>query len=315
MRLLELAKQNGVFVVLTSWEYQDSTSLLADAKLRAEVMGVPLPQRFMRLARHHDRLLRIFEERDLHKNIAYIEVHNEPDESTFPQGAEGKKLHAEAIAFLRERHPQVLLSGDYCSHDATIVPDNVQVYDQHTYVGLYTSALYRHTIWRKDFDPAQPRKNELLRRLLKDGPLVPYGQFVKAAPNVRAFWCPIAWLYHNMDLERFDKWVLEQYKKDEAQLNAAAVKFFEADAKEAARRNIPAVCDEGGYFLPLLGSKFELTRPGTDQFDLQVDLAIRHGYWGMMPTTYCGPEDPLWQDVSWLRTINGRFQAGRTLSA
>ena len=81
----------------------------------------------------------------------------------------------------------------------------------------------------------------------------------------------------------------------------------------AARRKIPAVCDEGGYFLPPLGSKFELTRPGTDIFDLQTDLAIKHGYWGMMPTTYCGPEDPIWQDAKWLRTINGRFQAGRIL--
>jgi hypothetical protein len=29
-----------------------------------------------------------------------------------------------------------------------------------------------------------------------------------------------------------------------------------------------------------------------------------------MPTTYCGPEHPIWQDVEWLRTINNRFQTG-----
>ena len=74
---------------------------------------------------------------------------------------------------------------------------------------------------------------------------------------------------------------------------------------------IPAVCDEGGYFYPPLGSKFELRPPGTDMFDLQVDLAIKHGYWGMMPTTYCGAEHPMWDNVEWLRTINGRFQSGK----
>jgi hypothetical protein len=204
------------------------------------------------------------------------------------------------------------------------VPDNAQVYDQHTYVGLYP-ALYSQTIWPKGVDPTDPKagplfakllkdpmKNELLRRLLRE-PIVPYDEFVKAAPNVRPFWRPICWLYHNLDVKRFDEWLAEQYQRDEAKLNAKAVKFFAEDAKEAARRKIPAVCDEGGYFLPALGSKFELTRPGLSLFDLQVDLAIKHGYWGMMPTTYCGPEDPIWDDPTWLRTINGRFQSGKVL--
>jgi hypothetical protein len=71
------------------------------------------------------------------------------------------------------------------------------------------------------------------------------------------------------------------------------------------------VCDEGGYFYPPLGSKFELRQPGTDMFELQVDLAVKHNYWGMMPTTYCGPEHPLWDDVPWLRAINDRFQTGK----
>ena len=134
VRLMELAKKHGVYVILTSWEYQDSSWLVADPKIRAEVMGVAEEKRFMHLARHHDRLLRILKDEGLHRNIAFIEVHNEPDVSVFPQGAEGKKLHEEAIALLRDAHPDILVSGDYCCHDPAIVPDNVQVYDQHTYV-------------------------------------------------------------------------------------------------------------------------------------------------------------------------------------
>jgi hypothetical protein len=308
--LMELAKKHGVYVILTSWEYQDSSWLVADRKIRNEVMGVPKAQRFMHLAQQHDRLLRILKDKDLHGSIAYIEVHNEPDASRFPQGAQGKKLHQEAIAFLRDRHGDILISGDYTTHNPAIVPDNVQVYDQHTYTGLYWT-LYAKTVEHKDFDPTNPRKNELLRRLLKE-PFVPYDRFMKAAENVGTVaWRARDWLYYNMDNRAFDEWILEEYKREEASLKATAVRFFEGDAKEAARRKIPGVCDEGGYFYPPLGSKFELTPPGTSMFDLQVDLAIKHGYWGMMPTTYCGPEHPIWQDVQWLRTINGRFQAGR----
>ena len=307
-RLMEMAKRNGVYVILTSWEYQDSSWLVADPKIRAEVMAVPEPQRFMHMARQQDRLLRVFKDKRLHRNIAFVEIHNEPDASLFPQGPKGKKLHEEAVAFLRDAHGDVLVSGDYCSHNPAIVPDNVQVYDQHTYTGLYTTALYPQTIGRKDFDPANPRKNELLRRLLKD-PFVPYDQFIKAAQNVRPFWRPIMWLYYNLDNERFDEWVLEQYHRDEQKLKATAVRLFEHDAREALRRGVPAVCDEGGYFYPPLGSKFELRPPGTSMFDLQVNLAIKHGYWGMMPTTYCGAEHPIWDNVEWLRAINGRFKS------
>jgi hypothetical protein len=308
--LMELAKKHGVHVILTSWEYQDSSWLVADQRIRAEVMAIPPEKRLMHLAQHHDRLLTILKQKDLHKNIAFIEVHNEPDCSEFPQGPQGKKLHEEAIALLRDRHPDILVSGDYASHDTAIVPDNVQVYDQHTYVGLYSS-LFEQTIWRRDFDPANPKKNELLRRVLKD-PFVPYDQFMKAAQNVREFWRPIDWVYCNLDNRAYDEWLIEQYGREKTALEAKARGFFEGDAKEAARRRIPAVCDEGGCWCGPMGSKFEVTRPGLSIFELQVDLAIQHGYWGMMPTSSCGPENPPWQNVEWLKTVNNRFQSGKT---
>lgn len=315
VRLMELAKQHGVYVILTSWEYQDSSWLVADKKIRDEVMAYPIEKRFMHLAQQHDRLLRILKEKDLHRNIAFVEVHNEPDSSLFPQGEEGKKQHTEAIAFLRERHPDLLFSADCTQHNPAVVPDNVQVYDQHTYTGgIYWDVLLPQTVWNANFDRANPKKNELLRRLLKKS-FVPYAEFAPAAENVREMWRTIGWLYYNLDNEAFDVWALEQYRRDEAKIKARAVEIFETDSKEAARRKIPAVCDEGGYFYPPLHSKFEITRPGTDLFDLQVDLAIKHGYWGMMPTTYCGPEHPLWNDVAFLQTINGRFQAGKLLKA
>ena len=78
-RLMELAKQHGVYVILTSWEYQDSSWLVADPKTRAEVMAVPEEKRLMHMARQHDRLLRVLKDKGLHRNIAFVEVHNEPD--------------------------------------------------------------------------------------------------------------------------------------------------------------------------------------------------------------------------------------------
>lgn len=324
IRLMELAKKYGVYVILTSWEYQDSTSFVADPAIRAEVMGIPEEERFMVLARHHDRLLRIFRDLSLHENIAFLEVHNEPEYSLLPGGEigskctdrmVGKRLHGEAIAFLNKAHPEILVSGDYATHKPECVPDNIQVCDNHTYTG-FSGSLWRQTIFHENFDPANPRKLKLLDQLLKT-PFVPYDEFMSVArtQGVRTFWWPIHWLYHNLDNQRYDEWVVEDYRREEKGLNDSAVKMFAGDAKMATDRHIPAVCDEGGYFYPPLGAKFEVTAPGRSMFDLQVDLAIKHGYWGMMPTTYCGPEMPLWQNVQWLQTINGRFQAGKVLNS
>lgn len=315
VHLMELAKKYDVYVVLTSWEYQDSSWFLADQKLRAEVMAISQERRFMHLAQHHDRLLRILKDRDFHKNIAYIEVHNEPDCSLFPSALEGKKLHEEAIGLLRDNHRDILVSGDYASHNPSMLPDNVQVYDQHTYCAALYQNLYALTVAHPDFDPANPRKNELVRRLVRE-PFVPYNEFMQAAANVGTEpWRGRDWLYYNLDNDAFDQWILDQYKREEIALKAQAIGYFESDAKEAARRGIPAVCDEGGYFYPPLNSKFEITQPGMSMFEHQVDLAIKHGFWGMMPTTYCGAEHPLWENVEWLRAINNRFQTGKMLAS
>lgn len=311
VRLMEAARRNGVYVILTSWEYQDSTWFVADPAVRAEVMAVSAEARFMHMARQQDRLLTVLKDKGLDRHVAFVEIHNEPDCSLFPQGAPGRSLHEEAVAFLRDRHGDILVAGDYATHNLDIVPDNIQVYDQHLYlaVGLYFAGLYAQTVHHKDFDPAHPRQIELLDRLLKD-PFVPWEQFQVPARNVREFWRGIHWLYHNLDNARFDEWIAGEYARQRGAIEAAARTTMAADSAEAARRGIPAVCDEGGFFYPPLNSRFELTPPGLALFELMTDLAIEHGYWGFMPSTYCGAEHPLWHNIPWLRTTNARFLAG-----
>src|SRR5271154_6923506 len=65
LRMYELAKKHNVRVIQTSWEYQDSTPMLADHKLRADVMSTPPAERFERLANMHDRLIQELKRRGL----------------------------------------------------------------------------------------------------------------------------------------------------------------------------------------------------------------------------------------------------------
>lgn len=317
IRLLELARRHEMWVILTSWEYQDSTWFLADPAIRAEVYSVPVERRFMHMARQHDRLLTILEDRGLGARVAFVEIHNEPEYSDFPKGPDGRHLHEDAISMLRGRHPEVLVSGDFSSHDYSIVPHNVQVFDQHVYAGAqwYFEDLYGRTVLSKQFDPHEPRKLEPLDRVLREE-IVPWDEFMKPAQNVREFWRPIMWLYENLDNARWDEWVAGRYAEWEDRIRSTARKTFADDAREARARKLPAVFDEGGLFYPPRLSRFEISPQGLSLLDLFADLAIEHGYWGFMPGTYCGPEQLIWhENPAWLRRTNERFQSGASADA
>ena len=77
MRLFDLAAKNDLYVIPTSWEYQDAVAEVADPGIRAQILGVPYRQRLMLLARQYDRLLIELKKRGLHKRIAQVELINE----------------------------------------------------------------------------------------------------------------------------------------------------------------------------------------------------------------------------------------------
>jgi hypothetical protein len=310
IRLLELAQRHDIYVILTSWEYQDSSWFVADPEIRASVYAVAPEERFMQLARLHDRLLTILKRENLHRNIAFVEVHNEPEHSEFPSGDEGRRLHRDAIGFLRERHPDILVAGDFSSHNDDIVPDNTQIYDQHVYAGgqWYFEDLYGLTVRHPEFDPANPRATEAVDRVLRDD-VIPWDEFMVPAANIRPAWRDVMWLYENLDNDKWDKWVAERFAVWEDRIMFAAREMFAGDAAHARRRGLPLVIDEGGLFYPPGRSRFEISQKGLSVLDLFADLAIEHEYWGFMPGTYCGAEHIVWREnPQWLRSVNDRFR-------
>lgn len=318
IRLLELARQYDVWIILTSWEYQDS-ACVGDPAVRSELASVGKQQRFMYLAEQHDRLLSIIKARGLAERVAFVELHNEPEYSDLPQGAGGKRLHQEAIAFLHQRHPDILISADFASHDYAIVPDNSQVFDQHIYAGAgwHLNGLYGATAAHPSVDPHNPRGFAPLARLLKED-IIPLDEYLAAAGTVGREdaaatdgWKKMLWLWENIDTARWDAFMAESFPAWKTEIWEKARLHFEGDAREGRRRGLPLVLDEGGYFCPPPQSRWELSADALSLLDLFADLAVQYGYWGFMPGTYSGPQHIIWRErPEWLRTINGRFQRG-----
>jgi hypothetical protein len=322
-QFMELAKKHEIYVILSDWEYMHTTWFVESEALRNEVLGIPLQERLIQLARHMDRLVNALKDKDLAGNIAWIEPHNEANISDFPLGAEGHQLHTEAVAFLRDRHPEILVSASFTGLESRGTTDNSQLYDMHMYVGneLYNS-FWRNTIRRENFNFDEPWKDEFLKDLLEPE-IVPYSVFKdnwNFHPESRVYsregWLQQLWTYYNVDVNRFDQWLTGNYHELRDSLLDNATKYYSKHGQEAKRRGTPFVMTEGGFHYGPLLSRFEESEFGLEYYDYLTDLAINNDLWAFAFSTYNCPAMPVWwAHPKWLTQTNERFLKGTVKGA
>jgi len=311
INLMNLAKKYDIYVVLSDWEYMHTNWFTSDSQLRDEINSIPKEKRLLQLARQMDRLVRRLRDRGLEKQLAWIEPHNELDYSDFPKDDSSVRIHTEAIAYLRERHPDILVSANYGKSQTITTTENTQLYDHHIYAG---SALY-HDVWQQtifhpEFSSENPKESKLLKQLLQEQ-ITPYHEFAQYAPIVGESWTRRFWFYHNVNIEQFDRFIIQRYAEIKDTLKQNADKLYTMHAKEAARLKLPMVVTEGGFFYAPLNSRFEESEAGLDYFDHLTDLAVQHDLWAFVMTTYNGPEVPVWWACpKWLAENNDRFLKG-----
>lgn len=340
MRLLELADRHGMYVILTDWEYQDSVALLADARVRDEIIGVPYNDRLMVLARQYDRFLTAVKKRGLHKRIASVELINElnspplvcsttgPAKQTFAEWVQGalpnprctqaqvRELAGKAVGLLRERHPDLLVTVDGLVAPwgfPGLFPDNAQIADHHVYSDGLTSAFWRASgVAELGAGSApDPAGAAFLKTVMKPDP-VSWDEVVRRATHVRRTWWSFAWLYSNIDNRKFDEWCVAHYGEYRKRIKDSIEMQFAAASKFATSRNLPLVVDEGFILYPPLHSRFLSTPEGHEGEEAGVNAAIATGHWGVMLTGYFRPNTPDWKDdrqCDWARGVNARILA------
>jgi hypothetical protein len=316
--LFETAKKHNVYIAQTSWAYQDSTTNLADPKLREDIFSTPLNERFERLANLHDRLIQELKKHGLEKQIAYVELHNEINFSEFPLGWLAQKpLVEKALRRLRQAHPDILFTADYANvgpifeakfpgYDA--LPENMQVADHHVYTAGVEKALLDLTnTWVGDQVP-DLKNSELLRWLVRDNPRVSWEKWSTAAARMRRAWWPTWWLYVNVDVDRYDYWMFEHFGEYSGMMNNLIESGMRDWGNFARQRGLPAVVDEGYIFDAPPLSYFEDSAAGRLIYEHVVDLAIEQGYWGVMLSTYIMPTYRIWtENPGWIKKTNERF--------
>jgi hypothetical protein len=340
MRLFEIAARHDVYVIATSWEYQDAISRLDDSRIREEILAVAYNERLALLARQYDRLLVELKKRGLHKRIVQIEIINELNQppivcsasslppQTMEEWVRGKTptpvcrmetvrgLASEAVSYVRSRHPDLLITVDgliACSGFETLYPENAQVADHHVYCDGLTQAFWQKCgiTGIRPGQPPSPESNLFLKSFLKPN-VSPWSELVRQAGRVRQDWWGISWLYSNLDNEKFDRWCIGRFPEYEKRIKQSIDKQFECAAKFARTRDLPLIVDEGFILYPPLHSRFVTTPEGRHSEELGVNAAIATGHWGIMVTGYFRPDTPQWQDdgqCGWVKGMNQRILA------
>ena len=126
-----------------------------------------------------------------------------------------RDLAREAVAFLRERHGDLLITVDGLVAERSlrrVFPDNAQVVDHHVYADGIVQDFWRAagTSGIRPGDVPDREKNAFLRSMLKPNPKS-WDELVPQATRVRRNWWAIAWLYANLDNAKFDEWCQANY--------------------------------------------------------------------------------------------------------
>jgi hypothetical protein len=338
--LMELAEKYDLYVIGTTWLYQDLVSDVDHEDLRWEVMAVPYNDRIPLLMKWWDRILQEIKQRGLLHRFAFVELINETDgtpcvwpredeekpsyeswfkEKMIPLESDWiKRLAGEALTVLRQKYPELVITTDMCHAGGFTgcLPENAQVADHHLYHDSVTMGIIRAAkvdpsakgfSW--ETGPVIEPDSVLASVLRKD--ILKWEDFNRLDTYTRRNWRVTAWFYENLDNEKYDNWCRTHFSEFKEKVEENVRNVFKTAVDFAQPRGLPLVIDEGYLLYPPLNSRFLMGPEGRWGEELVVNAAVNAGYWGVTPTSYFRPNTPLgWYDdgqCEWILTLNRKI--------
>lgn len=317
LALFQAAKKHNCFIILSSWEYQQSPSFLATDDWYRELMAIPPRERFMALAQAMERLISFLKDHDLADRIAYAELHNEVEYTRLAEVAQPgedsiaaqKSYLEEAVASLREKHPDILMTVCYARaplvHTRALA-ENTQVAHFHLYIYGVLDQLFSEIGLR---GAELPFPNATAQAILRpDAP--PFEAWQPDAEwrlkatgiNRRLFY-----MHDWADPDKWDLWLYDHYGAHREAMRQSIRLRLDVIADWAQQHHIPSVIGEGyvGY-TPLL-TNFEEGPVGKDIAEYAVETCLELGFWGIILCSNAAPHHPFWHDVAWQQRVNARI--------
>ncbi|MEU6786509.1 cellulase-like family protein [Nonomuraea angiospora] len=317
LALFEAARRHDCHVIVSSWEFQQSSVFLDDPSWYEALRAVPPADRASALATALADLADFLDAHGLADRIAFVELHNEIQSTWLNEVVEpgrpkvlGLRPYLEAaIDAFKARRPEPV-TANYARvpvGEMRGLPRNADVGVFHPYVYGVLDELIDAFALR---DAARPFPQErAYRELLRPDapPLEEWGpdqEWRRAATVVPARevyvhdWC---------DPVRFDQWLYDRYSTYRYGMSERLRIWIDAAADWAAQAEVPLVLGEGwiGY-TPLHGT-FEEGPVGRAICLEAAGHAARVGAWGTVVCSNAAPHHPMWQDRAFQEEVNALF--------
>ncbi|MCQ4200160.1 cellulase-like family protein [Streptomyces sp. NPDC058783] len=316
LALFEAARRHDCFVILSSWEYQQSASFAQDRAWFDALMAVAPEHRATALADALADLIDFLADHGgLDDRIAFTELHNEVQGGFLTEDLTGDLVVAlrprleRGLAHFRERHPERMVTVNYARVPVGSlrgVPRDIDVAVFHPYIYGVLDELLDTFALRDSSRPFPQERAE--RELLRPGSPA----LDDWAPPADDRWRLDAtvvgrrevYVHDWCDPRRWDAWLYERYAVHRTAMERLLRTWIDAAADWAAETGVPFVFGEGwiGY-TPLHGT-FEEGPVGAAFCRLAVTASARAGAWGAVVCSNAAPHHPMWDDIGLQRECN-----------
>ena len=328
LALFEAARRHDCFVILSSWEYQQSPSFAGDRRWFDALMAIDPERRAEALADAQADLIDFLAAHGgLDDRVAFTELHNEVQAGRLADGlpADADRVVAlrprleRGIARFRERHPDRPVTVNYATVPVGSlrgIPAGADVAAFHPYVyGVLDELIDTYALRAPDRPfPQDAVHRDLLR---PDAP-----DLADWLPPAEDRWRLDATIVQHRELyvhdwcdpRKWDAWLYDRYAIHRLAMEQRLVTWIDAAADWAAAAGVPLVFGEGwiGY-TPRLGT-FEEGPVGAAFCRRAIAESARVGARGAVVCSNAAPHHSMWSDIALQRDCAVALAGGTALA-
>ena len=320
LELFEAARRHDCFVIVSSWEYQQSSAFAETPEWFESLMAIDPEDRAEAQAIAQAGLVSFLAEHGLDDRIAFVEVHNEVQVCHLADGIEGSLLDRvvglrprleRAVEAFHRLQPAVPVTVNYAHVPVGAmrgIPENIDVLVTHPYVYGVLDAFIDTYGLRRDpsgFDQARADREILLPGSPRIGEWGPDGDWRTVATIVSA---AEIYVHDNGDAEAIDRWLYRHYPQWEQQMLTTLELWLDAARDWALVHDVPIVFGEGWVGYTPRDGRFEEGPVGAEFCRHAINESLRVGAWGTIVCSNAAPQHAMWADTALQLECNEAFR-------
>lgn len=328
LELFRAARRHGCYVIVSSWEYQQSSAFSLDRDWFDALMAVDPETRPEVLAQSHSQLIDLLRTEGLLDRVAFVELHNEVQGGHLTEGLDPE---LDLVVALRPRlqrgidrfhalQPDVAVTVNYSGVPITSwrgLPTGLDVLVVHPYIYGVLDALVTGFHLRGDGSdfPQELADAELLRPGAPRFAAWTLGEADAWKLTATIVGKPEIYLHDWCDPDSFDRFLYDHYADYRWGMGEKLAEWIGAAADWAETNGVPLVLGEGWIGYTPVHGNFEEGPVGREWCRFAVRRAAAVGVWGSVVCSNAAPHHPMWSDVELQRQCNEILTDGRQRSA